>query len=65
MSELAMALGVVALSLVVAVGVARFALGGILRAAFHRARTLVRRVWTRRRAERPGADRRHVDARRN
>jgi hypothetical protein len=65
MSDLATALGVVTLSLFVAVGLARFALGGILRAAFHRARALVRRVLTRRRTERPEADRRQLDARRN
>ena len=62
--DLAIALGVIALSLLLAVGLARFALGGILRAAFHRARELVRRVLTRRSTERPEADRRQEGRRR-
>jgi len=64
LSAPAVVLGVVTLSLVVALGLARLALTGILRAAFHRVRALVRRVLTRRRAPRPGPDRRESDSRR-
>jgi len=64
MGEFAAAVGILTASLAVAVLVARLALEGILRAAFHRARTLVRRVLTRRVKERPLADRRDAAARR-
>jgi hypothetical protein len=66
MGEFAAAVGILTASLAVAVLLARLALEGILRAAFHRVRTLVRRVLTRRVEERrPQADRRDAAARRH
>ena len=64
MGEFAAAVGILTVSLAVAVLLARLALEGVLRAAFHRARTLVRRVLTRRVRSRPQADRRDAPARR-
>jgi hypothetical protein len=49
--------------LVVALFLARVVLGGVLRLAFHRARTLVRRVLKRRQVEREEPDRRRTERR--
>ena len=56
------AMGVVGLAL--ALFLSRVVLGGLLRLAFHRARTLVRRVLKRRQADRGEPDRRQVERRR-
>jgi hypothetical protein len=50
--------------LLLALFLARVVLGGLLRVAFRRARTLVRRVLRRRQAEREEPDRRQAERRR-
>ena len=57
------ALAIGLLGLGVALVLARVALGTLLWAAFHRVRTVVRRLVHRRKAERPDAGRRQAERR--
>jgi Na+-translocating ferredoxin:NAD+ oxidoreductase RnfD subunit len=62
-STLPIVLVMAVVGLVVALFLARVVLGGVLRLAFHRARTLVRRVLNRRKVEREEPDRRQANRR--
>ena len=58
------ALVTILLGLLLGVGLAWLVLSGVMALAFHRARTLLRRIAQRRHADRPGApDRRHLERR--
>ncbi|HUG52670.1 MAG TPA: hypothetical protein VMR21_03685 [Vicinamibacteria bacterium] len=57
-------LATVVIGLIVGIALAWLVLSGVLALAFRRARTLLRRIAERRRAQRPGeSDRRHAERR--
>jgi hypothetical protein len=62
-STLPVVLAMAVVGLLLSLFLARVVLGGVMRLAFQRARTLVRRVLRRRRTDRPEPDRRQAERR--